>query len=355
MPWKRNMENKKITIFDATLRDGSHAVKHQLDLSTIEAYCKGIDNSGVDAVFVGHGNGLGASSIQIGLSKHTDEEMLTTAKKALVHTPLGIYMIPGFGTIQDQLIPAIEWGADIFKVGAHCTEADVLKEHIEFLKNKDKDVYGVLMSTHMAENNRLLEEAKKIESYGADGIVFMDSAGALLPDKVQDLVRLVKQNTKLKIGYHGHNNLGMAVGNTLVALNAGAEIIDGTLMGFGAGAGNCQIEAIVAILQKMGMAKNINLYQIMDVAENIIEKKLKYTQGIKEVSIISGIAGVFSAFKEKVFEAAKIYDIDPRDIFMELGKRKVVGGQEDMIIDVAINLKQKKKEEAENYMVESLL
>ena len=349
------MLNQKIRVFDATLRDGSHALKHQLELTTIEKYCKGIDNSGIDTVVVGHGNGLGASSIQIGLSKFSEIEMLKTARKNLNNTKLGIYMIPGFGTIKDNLIPALDIGVDVFKIGTHCTEADVMKEHIEFLKSKGKETYGVLMSTHMASDERLLEEAKKVESYGADGIIFMDSAGALLPNKVKSFISLIKKNTKFHIGYHGHNNLGLSIGNTLVALENGADIIDGTAMGFGAGAGNCQIEVIVAILQKMGKLENIDLYSIMDIAENVVEKDLKYEKGIKELTIISGISGVFSAFKEKVNDAAKIYNVDPRDIFMELGKLKVVGGQEDMIIDVAMNLAQQKKDDATSYMMESLL
>ena len=290
------MLNQEIKIFDATLRDGSHALKHQLELTTIEKYCKGIDNSGIDTVVVGHGNGLGASSIQIGLSKYPETEMLKIARKNLNNTKLGIYMIPGFGTIRDNLIPALDIGVDVFKIGTHCTEADVMKEHIEFLKSKGKETYGVLMSTHMASNERLLEEAKKVESYGADGIIFMDSAGALLPDKVKNFISLIKKNTRFHIGYHGHNNLGLSIGNTLVALENGANIVDGTAMGFGAGAGNCQIEAIVAILQRMGKLENINLYSIMDIAESVVEKDLKYEKGIKELTIISGISGVFSAF-----------------------------------------------------------
>ncbi len=347
--------NKNIRFFDATLRDGSHAIKHQLELDIIKNYCLEIDNAGLDTIIIGHGNGLGASSIQVGLSKYSDEEMLSVARKSLKNTKLGVYMIPGFGTINDNLIPALNLGIDVFKIGAHCTEADVMKEHIEFLLSKNKETYGVLMCTHMASVDRLLLEAKKIESYGASGVIFMDSAGALLPDKVKDLISEVRKNTSFLIGYHGHNNLSLAVSNSLIALDNGADIIDGTLMGFGAGAGNCQLEAIIAILQKQGLSKNINLYKIMDVAESIVEKELNYNNGIKQLSIISGLSGVFSAFKEKVYEAAKIYSVDPRDIFMELGHRKVVGGQEDMIIDVAMNLSQKNKENISDYMVEALL
>lgn len=350
-------KNKKIMIFDATLRDGSHALKHQIPLEVFSDYCKEIDGIGLSAIIVGHGNGLGASSIQIGKSLCNDAQILKAARDALKKTQLGVYMIPGFGTIKDDLIPALDAGVDIFKIGSHCTEMDVTKEHIEFLTKQGKDAYGVMMSTHMATNERLLEEAQKLESYGAKGVIFMDSAGALLPNKVQNLIASVKEKTKLLVGYHGHNNLGLSVSNTLLALETGADIIDGTLKGFGAGAGNCQLEAIVAVLQKMGMLQNINLFKMMDVAEDIIVNRLKYTRGLDQLTIVSGLAGVFSAFKNKVYEAAKIYKVDPREIFIELGKRKVVAGQEDIILDVAMNLSQNKNKETdeESFIMESLL
>lgn len=350
-------KNKRIMIFDATLRDGSHTVKHQIPLDIFSDYCKEIDGIGLSAIIVGHGNGLGASSIQIGKSLCSDAQILKVARKALKKTPLGVYMIPGFGTIKDDLIPALKAGVDIFKIGSHCTEMDVTKEHIEFLAKQGKDVYGVMMSTHMATNERLLEEVKKLESYGAKGVIFMDSAGALLPNKVQNLIISVKKETSLLAGYHGHNNLGLSVSNTLVALEAGADIIDGTLKGFGAGAGNCQLEVIIAVLQKMGFLQDINLFKMMDVAEDIIVNRLNYKKGLDQLTIVSGLAGVFSAFKNKVYEAAKIYNVDPREIFIELGKRKVVAGQEDIILDVAMNLSQNKNKETDEsgFIMESLL
>lgn len=344
-----------IRLFDATLRDGSHALRHQLELSTIERYCLKMDSAGLDAVVVGHGNGLGASSIQIGMSKFTDEEMLSTARRCLRKTKLGVFMIPGFGTIADNLDPAMAIGVDIFKIGSHCTEADTMQQHLEYLASRGKEAYGVLMSSHMADNGRLLEEARKIESYGAAGVIFMDSAGALLPDKVADLVSSVVDGTRLQVGYHGHNNLGLAIANTYTAIENGASIVDGTLRGFGAGAGNCQLEAIVAILQRCGKRMDVDLYAMMDTSEEIVAGELGYSKGIDGITIISGISGVFSAFKEKVLQAAGHYGLDPRDIFIELGKKKVVGGQEDMILDVAMNLKQRSKSDPYGYMVESLL
>ena len=344
-----------LQIFDATLRDGSHALNHQLSLATISRYCQAVDDAGLYVIVVGHGNGLGASSLQVGLSMHPETEMLKTARKNLEKTKLGVYLIPGFGTIQDNIIPAIDIGVDVFKVGTHCTEADTTKEHIEFLAKKNIETYGVLMLSHMASPERLVEESKKMESYGAKGVVLMDSAGALLPDDVKARIEALVNNTKIKIGFHAHNNMNMAAANTIVAIKFGATIIDATTRGFGAGAGNCQLEAVLAILQKGGVETGVDYYKIMDASEDIIVKEIGYKGGISSLNIISGLSGVFSAFDEKVQIAAKQFNIDPRDIFIELGKRKVVGGQEDLIVDVAMHLSQTRKKDDSSYVFESLL
>jgi len=344
-----------VLLFDATLRDGSHAVKHQIGIDIFADYCREIDDAGLYCVVVGHGNGLGASSLQVGLSKHTDDEIIRAARANLKTTRLGAYMIPGFGTITDDLEPAIEAGVDIFKIGCHCTEADTTREHIEFLIKNNKETYGVLMMSHMVTPEILLEQAKKMSSYGARGVVIMDSAGAMLPDDVKARIGVLCRYTDLRIGFHAHNNMSMAVANTMAALESGAAIIDGTLRGFGAGAGNCPLEIACAILQKQGKLSDVNLYKLMDICDDIIEKRLNYTQGISTLSLISGISGVFSAFSEHVKRAAIRFEVDPRDIFVELGKRKVIGGQEDMVVDVAMNLSQKNKRDDTSYLLESLL
>lgn len=337
----------EIKYFDATLRDGSHAIKHQFGESDIKGYCKVIDNSGVDVVFVGHGNGLGASSLQVGISKLSDTEMLNTARRYLRHTKLGAYMIPGFGTIKDQLIPAIECGVDVFKIGCQCTEADTARQHIEFLRSQGKSTYGVLMMYHMTSTERLLEEAQKMQGYGAEGVILMDSAGASTPELVKKTVSTLRGALNIEVGFHAHNNLGMAVANTYTAVKEGATIIDGTVRGFGAGAGNCPLEVIYALLKKEGYLTNhIDWYSLLDVSDNVVSKFCEEfnleDKGIDGISVVSGVAGVFSAFKVHVLRAAKIFGVDPRDIFMELGERKVMAGQEDMIVDVAEDLKNRK-------------
>ena len=345
----------QVLFFDSTLRDGSHAVGHKLSSQNIKDYCRQIDSAGLNTIIVGHGNGLGASSLQVGLSAISDEEMLKSARKELKNTKLGAFLIPGFGTIKDDLEPAIDAGVDLFCVAIHCTEADVTKQHIEYLRKKNKDVYGILMMYHMAAKERLLEEALKMQSYGAQGIILMDSAGASTPELVAETVAYLAQNIQVKLGFHAHNNLGLAIANSLIAIQNGALIIDGTLRGFGAGAGNCQLEVLAGLLSKMGISTGLDLYKMMDVSDNIVSKMMHKPQEISSVSLISGIAGVFSGFANHVKKAAERFNVDPRDIFMELGRRKMVAGQEDFIVDVAMYLASKKGSEKESYDIESLL
>lgn len=344
----------RIRFFDATLRDGSHAIKHQLTKETIASYCKAMDDAGMYTIVVGHGNGLGASSLQVGLSLLSEEEMLTTARENLKHTKLGAYLIPGFGTIKDNIEPAIDYGVELFKIGCHCTEADTTRQHIEFVRNKGLEVYGILMMYHMASTERILEETQKMQSYGANGVILMDSAGASTPEMVKRTISTLVDNLDIKVGFHPHNNLGLAVSNAYIAIQEGASIIDGTIRGFGAGAGNVQLEALSALLKKEGYELNQDLYRLFDVSEEIVKPIMAEDRALTDISIVSGMAGIFSAFKIHVLNAAREFNVDPRDIMMELGKRKVVGGQEDMIVEVAEQLANPIKGDAESFMLESL-
>lgn len=331
-----------LKFIDATLRDGSHLIKHNFDKDQIKNYCKNIDDAGMYSVIVGHGYGLGASSLQAGLSKLSDYEMLSTAKENLKRTKLGVYMVPGFGTIND-LKSSIEIGVEVFKIGSQCTEANTTKQHIQYLSKQNKEVYGILMMYHITDTESLVKEAKKMESYGANGIIIMDSAGASTPELVKKTICNLKESLNIQIGFHAHNNLGLAVSNTYLAIKEGANIIDGTVRGFGAGAGNCQLEAIIALLKKEEYSlENINLYKILDVSRDIVSKFSNFDNGIDDISIISGMAGVFSGFKNSVIRISKEFNIDARDIFIELGKRKAMAGQEDMIFSIISSLKNKK-------------
>ena len=330
---------KKIHIHDVSLRDGSHAISHQLSKEQIISYCIAANNAGIATMEVGHGNGLGASSIQVGLSKLTDEEMLTKAKENLTTTKLAIHVMPGFATINKDLRNAFDWGVDLVRVACHCTEADITERHISYTRERGKEAIGALMMTHMASKETLLEEALKMQSYGAEGVVLYDSAGAYLPYDVKDKISFLVANLNIPVGFHAHNNLGVAIANSLTAVDSGAQIIDGAIRGFGAGAGNAQLEVLVAVFQKLEYETGISLYKILDAADIAQEKIIKEIPTINNLSIISGLSGVFSGFAKHVARIAKENELDPRDIFIELGKRKVVAGQEDLIVEVAIELK----------------
>ena len=330
---------KNIKLFDATLRDGSHAIEHQFTAKTIENYCQAIDGVGMHTVLVGHGNGLGASSLQVGLSLLPEREILSIARKNLSKTKLGIYMIPGFETIRDNLIPAIEEGVEVFKIGCNCTEANITRQHIEFLKEQGKEVYGVLMMYHLASAERILEESMKMESYGADGVILMDSAGASTPEMVKEYITLMTSNLKGEVGFHAHNNLGIAVANAYTAILNGATIVDGTVRGFGAGAGNCQLDAFVALMKREGYDLGVDFYKMLDVSENIVKHFIEEDNGLSALNLVNGVAGVCSAFRLHVVTAARDFNVNPYELLMELGRRKVVAGQEDMIVHVAEDLR----------------
>ena len=333
-----------ITVCDATLRDGSHACSHQITLEQVRAYATAVEAAGFSFLEVGHGNGLGASSLQVGESLVPEGEMLRAAKACLQHTKLSVHVIPGFATINREIAQALEAGVELFRVGCHCTEADITQRHIGHVRSTGREAWGVLMMSHMVSAEVLLEETKKMQSYGAQGIVLMDSAGAYFPADVTAKVGLLAAKLEVPVGFHAHNNLGLAVANSIAALEAGARIIDGTGRGFGAGAGNAPIELIAAVLIKQGYATSLDLYKALDagdLAAKLFAGSLPESNG---VTIVSGMAGVFSGFAKPVQRVAKQLGVDGRDIFFELGKRKVVGGQEDLILEVADTLARRNKE-----------
>lgn len=346
--------NNEILIIDSTLRDGSHAIGHQLSKDNIEKYSKGAEEAGIKILVVGHGNGLGASSLHLGMSKLPDSQMLACARRQLKNTKLSAFLIPGFGTIKDDIIPAINEGIKVIMIASHCTEANVTRQHIEFAKKNDIAPYGILMMSHMISARQLLEQALKMQEYGAVGIILMDSAGAYLPSDVQKKVSALVEGLEVKVGFHAHNNLGLAIANSIIAVQSGATILDTTARGFGAGAGNCQLEAVVAVLEKMGYKTGLNLYKLMDISEQIVAKFMTHPQEINTITLSSGLAGVFSGFAPHAMKASEKFGVDVRDIFMELGKRNTIAGQEDVIIDVAMNLKQRKEKNDENFQIESL-
>lgn len=329
---------KKLLLSDATLRDGNHAVSHQLNSQQIAAYCQAADLAGVPIVEVGHGNGLGGSSLLVGEAATDDIAMLTIARENLKSSKLGIHVIPGFATIERDLKPALECGVDVVRVAAHCTEADITQRHIEYCVNESKTVFGVLMMSHMATKETLAEEVRKMEAYGAEAVILMDSAGYFLPSDVTERISYLLEKANIPIGFHAHNNLGMAIANSVAAIEAGASIVDGCARGFGAGAGNAQLETLVAVLHRMNYQTGVDLYRLLDACDLAEEKLLKSIPTVSSVSIVSGLSGVFSGFLKPVQRISEQFEVDPRDVFSELGKRRVVAGQEDLIVEVAMEL-----------------
>ena len=336
---------KNIIISDPSLRDGNHAVSHKISLSQIERYCKFAESAGIPIIEVGHGNGLGASSLLIGQSIHTEEEMIKTARNVLKNTKLCVHSIPGLSTIKRNIIPAIDLGVDIFRIASHCTEATVTKTHIEYVKNRNKTVYGVLMMSALADTATLVSEAKKMESYGAEALIIMDSTGTYIPTEVADRIKALKDNLSILVGFHGHNNLNMAIINSIVAVQNGADIIDACIRGFGAGAGNTQLEIIVPVLYKYGYTTSIDFNKLIIEADNVMSYLMNTTPIPAPINILTGLNKLFSGFEKPIIKASKLNGIEYSSLIFELGNRKLIAGQEDLIFQIAESIKTNKKNE----------
>ncbi|MBE3572354.1 MAG: 4-hydroxy-2-oxovalerate aldolase [Moorella humiferrea] len=333
--------SKFIHLVDTTLRDGSHAVSHQFTAEQIAAIAGGLDAAGVEYIEVSHGDGLAGSSYNYGWARLSDEEMLKVAAGAIKRGKLTVLLLPGIGTVED-LKMAADCGARVVRVATHVTEADIGEQHIGIAKKMGMEAVGFLMMCHMAPPEKVVEQAKLFEAYGADYINIADSAGAMLPEDVKARVGAVVKAVKVPVGFHAHNNLTMATANALAAVEAGATFLDGACRGLGAGAGNAQTEALVGVLDKLGYQTGVDFYKIMDVAEDIVEPVMHRPQVVRNAPLMLGYAGVYSSFLLHTYRAAEKFNLDPRDILVELGRRRMVGGQEDMIVDVAYQLAQKR-------------
>lgn len=330
----------KIILTDSSLRDGNHAVKHSISLDSIERYCKFADSANIDIVEVGHGNGLGASSLLIGKSIHSDYEMLKVARENLKTSKLGVHIIPGIATVDRDINMAMDVGVDVYRVATHVTEATLSKSHIEYLKKNNKTVFGVLMMTALADVDTLVENAKIMESYGADAVIIMDSTGTYLPIDVINRISALSNNlTHSKIGFHAHDNLGLATANSLVAAQSGAEYIDACIRGFGAGAGNAHLEIMIPVLEKSGFEIGVDFKRTIIEADNVMEYLIKIAPNPSPVNILTGITKLFSGFERPIIAASKLFGIEYSSLIFELGNRKLVAGQEDLILEVAQQLK----------------
>ncbi|AIM17057.1 MULTISPECIES: 4-hydroxy-2-oxovalerate aldolase [Neobacillus] len=332
---------RDIYITEVALRDGSHAISHQYTVEQVIKVAKALNDAGVPYIEVSHGDGLAGSSLQYGLSRTNEMELIEAAVTVADRSKIAVLLLPGIGTVKD-LKEAAKLGAKMARIATHVTEADVALQHIHAAKDLGMETVGFLMMAHMAPIEKLVEQAKLMESYGADTVYVVDSAGYLLPDQVAERIRALKQSIGVNVGFHGHNNLSLAMANTLAAIKEGATRIDGSVRCLGAGAGNTQTEVLVAVLDRMGIKTGVDLYKMMDLAEDMIAPILQTPQEITRDSLTLGYAGVYSSFALHAKRAAAKFGIDSRDILIELGKRKVVGGQEDMIVDVAAEIAKSK-------------
>ncbi|MFP4597961.1 MAG: 4-hydroxy-2-oxovalerate aldolase [Persicimonas sp.] len=332
-----DQQPKKLIVNDVTLRDGMHALSHQYTVDQMRQIARKLDEAKVDIVEVSHGDGLNGNSFNYGFSAHTELEYLQAVREELDHAKLAALSLPGIGTFE-EIEMAREAGIDTIRVATHCTEADVSRQHIEGSREMGLDTVGFLMMAHMIPAAELVEQAKLMESYGAHCVYVTDSAGALLMDETRERVAALKDALDCEVGFHNHNNLSLGVANTIIAIEAGADRVDASLAGMGAGAGNCPLEALIAVTDRMGIDTGVELYPLIDAADDIVRPLQKRPVQTDGNALMLGYAGVYSSFLLHTEKAERLYGVDSRDILIELGRRKMIGGQEDMIVDVALDL-----------------
>ena len=334
-----DLKGKQVTLHDMSLRDGMHAKQHQISLDQMIEVATRLDDAGVPLIEVTHGDGLGGTSINYGFPMHSDQEYLRAVIPKLKNARVSALSLPGIGTV-DDLKMAVDCGVSTIRIATHCTEADVAAQHIGIAEALGVDTVGFLMMAHMVTPEDLLEQALLMESYGANCIYCTDSAGYMLPSHVTERIGLLRTELKdsTELGFHGHHNLGMGIANSLAAIEAGANRIDGSAAGLGAGAGNTPLEVFVAVLNRMEVVHGVDLYKIMDVAEDVVVPMMDQPIRIDRDALVLGYAGVYSSFLLFAQRAAAKYGVSSRDILVEMGRRKTVGGQEDMIEDVALDL-----------------
>lgn len=328
----------KISFVDVTLRDGNHTVKHQFSVELVRRTAAALDAAGVDIIEVGHGDGLGGSSIHTGESAATDKDWLSAAVGAVKKARIGVLLVPGFGTIPD-LEQAAAVGVKVARIGCHCTEADTTEQHIRRARDLGMFTVGYLISVGMATPERLAEEARKLESYGAEYVNLAESQGHLVPTEVAARIRAVRNAVSVPLGFHPHNNLGLAIGNILAAIGEGVGYIDGSLKGFGGGAGNAQTEVAVAALKRAGHDLSVDLFGILDAAQTFSDAVAPHPMPtIDNDSIMMGYANVYGGYILPIKRAAAKTGCDPRALVLRLGERKVVAMQEDVVIEEAQRL-----------------
>ena len=333
------LQGKKVRLHDMTLRDGMHPKRHLMTLEQMKSVAQGLDAAGIPLIEVTHGDGLGGASVNYGFPAHSDEEYLSTVIPLMKQAKVSALLLPGIGTV-DHLKMAHGLGVHTIRVATHCTEADVSEQHITMARKLDMDTVGFLMMAHMSDSAGLIKQAKLMEGYGANCIYVTDSAGYLLPDQVKERIAAVRAALKpeTELGFHGHHNLAMGVANSVAAIEAGANRIDAAAAGLGAGAGNTPMEVLVAVLDRMGIDTGVDVWKIQDVAEDLVVPLMDFPIRIDRDALTLGYAGVYGSFLLFAKRAEKKYGIPARDLLVELGRRGMVGGQEDMIEDTALTM-----------------
>lgn len=333
------LKGTKVTIHDMSLRDGMHPKRHQISLDEMIAIASGLDQAGVPMIEVTHGDGLAGASVNYGFPAHTDEEYLRAVRPHVKNAKISALLLPGIGTVP-ELEMAHDCGVDTIRVATHCTEADVSEQHIKKSAELGLDTVGFLMMSHMLDSDGLIEQAKLMQGFGANCIYVTDSAGYMLPEEVKQKLGAVREalDSSTELGFHGHHNLAMGVSNSIAAVEVGANRIDGSAAGMGAGAGNTPLEVFVAVCNRMEIDTGVDLFKLMDVAEDLVYPIQEIPVRIDRDALTLGYAGVYSSFLLFAKRAQERYGVSSRDILVELGKRGMIGGQEDMIEDVAMEM-----------------
>ena len=333
------IKGKQVKLHDMCLRDGMHSMRHQIPVEKMVEIASGLDAAGVPLIQVTHGDGLGGSSLNYGRGMHSDEEYLRAVVPAVKNAKVSVLHVPGIGTL-DELRMAADCGAGCVHVATHCTEADVAEQHVGLGRELGLDTVGFLMMAHMTPVDALVEQALLMESYGAQTVYCVDSAGYMLPDEVTARISSMRAalQAETEIGFHGHHNLGMGVANSLAAIASGATRIDGSAAGFGAGAGNTPLEVFAAVLDRMGAQTGVDTFALMDVAEDSVLPMMAKPPRADRDSLTLGYAGVYSTFLYPAKDCERKYGVPARDILVELGRKRMIGGQEDMIEDTALTM-----------------